>query len=90
MNDYDRVEQLALELAAVRREVAACRAEVRLWSILWYKALALMNEAARAIVRSGREADQTLAHARATLNELLDDSAEYPWMKKPEEPPKRH
>jgi hypothetical protein len=89
MSDCDRVEQLALELAAVRREVAACRAEVRLWRVLWYKALALMNEAARAIVRSGREADETLAHAREALNELLDSSATRSWMK-PEDPPKRH
>jgi len=90
MSDHDRVEQLVRELAAVRREVAACRAEVCLWRILWYKALALMSEAARAVVRSGREADETVAHARATLRELLDEPAEYPWMRKPEEPPKRH
>jgi len=90
MSDSDRVEQLAVELAAVRREVAACRAEVRLWRVLGYKALALMNEAARAIVRSGREADETLAHAREALNESLDSSAPHPWMKKTEDPPKRH
>jgi hypothetical protein len=89
MNESDRLEQFALELAAVRREVAACRAEVRLWRFLWYKALALMNEAARAIVRSGKEADETLAHARATLRELLDRST-HPWVKRSQDPPTRH